>query len=77
MMLPTRWTGRGRIFVQRSVCSHFIVISGIGFYHRRKCVSPRTTIWFAHSRRIDPINLSAKPFCQGESRRRCSPAPTR
>src|SRR5215467_3777374 len=22
--------------------------------------------WSTHSRRIDPINLSAKPFCQGE-----------
>ena len=55
-----------RIFVQRSVRSHFIVISGIGFRTRRKCVSPSTTILSTHSRRIDPINLSAKPFCQGE-----------
>jgi DNA-binding CsgD family transcriptional regulator len=23
-------------------------------------------IWSVHSRRIDPISLSAKPFCQGE-----------
>src|SRR5260221_10693438 len=29
-------------------------------------MSPSTTIWSTHSRRIDPINLSAKPFCQGE-----------
>src|SRR5258708_4787578 len=33
---------------------------------RRKCASPKTTIVSTHSRRIDPINLSAKPFCQGE-----------
>ena len=33
---------------------------------RRKCASPKTTIWSTYSRRIDPINLSAKPFCQGE-----------
>src|SRR5260221_10316149 len=33
---------------------------------RRKCASPKTTTWSTHSRRIDPISLSAKPFCQGE-----------
>src|SRR6266700_6864228 len=33
---------------------------------RRKCASPKTTRWSTHSRRIDPISLSAKPFCQGE-----------
>jgi AhpD family alkylhydroperoxidase len=33
---------------------------------RRKCASPKTTRWLTHSRRIDPISLSAKPFCQGE-----------
>src|SRR5438874_7281891 len=33
---------------------------------RRKCASPKITIWSTHSRRIDPISLSAKPFCQGE-----------
>ena len=32
----------------------------------RRCASPKTTIWSTHLRRIDPINLSAKPFCQGE-----------
>jgi putative tryptophan/tyrosine transport system substrate-binding protein len=30
------------------------------------CASPKTITWSTHSRRIDPINLSAKPFCQGE-----------
>jgi hypothetical protein len=24
-------------------------------------------MWSRHSRRIDPINRSAKPFCQGEA----------
>src|SRR5438876_7433541 len=33
---------------------------------RRKCASPKTTTWSTHSRRIEPISLSAKPFCQGE-----------
>jgi len=28
--------------------------------------SPKATTWSTHSRRIDPISLSAKPFCQGE-----------
>src|SRR6202030_1412615 len=33
---------------------------------RRRCTSPRTMMWSTHSRRIDPISRSAKPFCQGE-----------
>src|ERR1700757_100305 len=36
------------------------------FRIRRRCASPKTTAWSKHSRRIDPINRSAKPFCQGE-----------
>src|SRR6476660_2965542 len=34
---------------------------------RRRCTSPRTVMWSRHSRRIDPISRSAKPFCQGEA----------
>src|ERR1700751_982247 len=34
---------------------------------RRRCTSPRTMMWSKHSRRIDPISRSAKPFCQGEA----------
>src|SRR5260221_9205501 len=34
---------------------------------RRRCTSPRTMMWSRHSRRIDPISRSAKPFCQGEA----------
>src|SRR5450759_4523950 len=34
---------------------------------RRRCASPKTTKWSTHSRRIDPISRSAKPFCQGEA----------
>jgi hypothetical protein len=34
---------------------------------RRRCASPKTTQWSTHSRRIDPISRSAKPFCQGEA----------
>src|ERR1019366_201473 len=30
---------------------------------RRRCSSPKTTKWSTHSRRIDPISRSAKPFC--------------
>src|SRR6476620_7997421 len=33
---------------------------------RRRCPSPETMTWSKHSRRIDPISRSAKPFCQGE-----------
>src|ERR1700674_456290 len=35
---------------------------------RRRCASLKTMMWSKHSRRIDPINRSAKPFCQGDSR---------
>jgi hypothetical protein len=31
------------------------------------CASPKTITWSKHSRRIDLINRSAKPFCQGEA----------
>src|SRR5260221_6004021 len=34
---------------------------------RRRCTSPRPMMWSSHSRRIDPISRSAKPFCQGEA----------
>src|SRR5450432_2141007 len=34
---------------------------------RHRCASPKTTMWSTHSRRIDPISRSAKPFCQGEA----------
>jgi hypothetical protein len=27
----------------------------------------QTMMWSTHSRRIDPISRSAKPFCQGEA----------
>src|SRR5882762_6436302 len=32
----------------------------------RRCRSPNTTTWSRHSRRIEPISLSAYPFCHGE-----------
>ena len=34
---------------------------------RRRCASPKTIMWSTHSRRIEPINRSAKAFCQGEA----------
>jgi hypothetical protein len=52
--------------VQRSVRSGRIIVGGVRI--QRRCASPKTTIWSTHSRRIDPINLSAKPFCQGKPR---------
>src|SRR6202047_1441160 len=32
----------------------------------RRCRSPNTTTWSRHSRRIEPISLSAYAFCHGE-----------
>ena len=54
------------VFAKRPMSPQLVIISGILVRIRRKCASPTTTIWSTHSRRIDPINLSAKPFCQGE-----------
>jgi hypothetical protein len=30
-------------------------------------LAQETMMWSKHSRRIDPISRSAKPFCQGEA----------
>src|SRR5712664_3393870 len=34
-----------------------------------RCRSPDTTTWSRHSRRIEPVSLSAYAFCHGETRR--------
>src|ERR1019366_8834998 len=49
------------------MCSYAVVVVSVDFRIRRRCASPKTTTWSKHSRRIDPINRSAKPFCQGEA----------
>ena len=54
------------VFAKRPMSPQPVIISGILRRIRRRCASPKTTTWSTHSRRIDPINLSAKPFCQGE-----------
>src|SRR6266700_5107819 len=58
-------TDRG-VLVERPMSPQLIIIGGILRQTRHKCASPKTTRWSTHSRRIDPISLSAKPFCQGE-----------
>src|ERR1700736_4069361 len=48
--------------VMKQDCSNrLIILEPVADFHR-----PKTITWSKHSRRIDPINRSAKPFCQGE-----------
>src|SRR5258706_7142015 len=47
--------------------SNRVVIASIGFQDPTQMHSPKTMMWSTHSRRIDPISRSAKPFCQGEA----------
>ena len=60
-------TREWRILVQRQVSSRFDVIASVRFQNLTQMASPRTMMWSTHSRRIDPISRSAKPFCQGEA----------
>ena len=64
--LRAGWRDGSERLCQETDESQLVIISGILVRIRRKCASPTTTIWSTHSRRIDPINLSAKPLCQGE-----------
>ena len=54
------------VFVERPMSPQLIIIGGVlrqnPAYVRFAQNNDRST----HSRRIDPISLSAKPFCQGE-----------
>ena len=53
------------VFAKRPMSPQLVIVGGF-VRIRRKCASPKTITWSTHSRRIDPISLSAKPFCQGE-----------
>ena len=56
-----------RILVQGSMRSDVAVIVRIGSQDLARVTQPKTMMWSRHSRRIDPISRSAKPFCQGEA----------
>ena len=66
----TTGTGRldgarlGRVLAEREVRSRPLVVHDARST-RRRCCSLKTITWSRHSRRIDPINLSAYEFCQG------------
>src|SRR5467141_3023904 len=47
--------------------SDVVIVASYDCRIRRRCTSPKTMMWSTHSRRIDPISRSAKPFCQGEA----------
>lgn len=49
------------------VRSDVVVIASIGSQDPAQMCLAKTSKWSTHSRRIDPISLSAKPFCQGEA----------
>jgi hypothetical protein len=61
------WARNRRILVQRSVRSDAIVIVDVGFQDPTQMHLAQAMMWSTHSRRIDPISRSAKPFCQGEA----------
>jgi hypothetical protein len=50
------------VLVERSMCPQLVIMVAYYVRIRRKCASPKTTTWSTHSRRIDPISLSAKPL---------------
>src|SRR6266571_9472267 len=54
------------VLVERPMSPQLIIKAAYFVSIRRKCASPKTTTWSTHSRRIEPISLSAKPFCQGK-----------
>src|SRR6476619_7661180 len=56
----------GRVFVQRPVRPNAVIVACIGAQHAPQMPSPTTMMWSRHSRRMDPISRSAKPFCQGD-----------
>jgi len=56
-----------RILVQGQVCSAFVVIAGVGRKDPAQMTLAEETVWSRHySLRIEPISLSAYPFCQGD-----------
>jgi hypothetical protein len=50
------------VFVERSMGPQLVIVAAYLVRIRRKCASPKTTIWPTHSCRIDPI----KPFGEGQ-----------
>ena len=64
--LRAGWRDGSERLCQETDESQLVIVGGIFVRIRRKCASPKTITWSTHSRRIDPISLSAKPFCQGE-----------
>ena len=55
-----------RILVQRQVRSAFVVIAGVGRSDPAQMALAEDNRMIKHSLRIEPISLSAYPFCQGD-----------
>ncbi len=56
-----------RILVEGPMSPQLVIVGSILPQNPAQMGLPKTTTWSTHSRRIDPISRSAKPFCQGEA----------
>jgi hypothetical protein len=59
------WPSVRCIFVERQVSSRPVIVGEVAGQDGRRWRSPRTRTWSRHSRRIEPMSLSAKGFCHG------------
>jgi hypothetical protein len=53
------------VLVERPMSPQLVIVGGILRQNPTQVSFAPATIWSTHSRRIDPISLSAKPFRQG------------
>ena len=63
---PLNLASAGRVLSQRNVNTPFIIIAGVFRKNSPEVLGVEHDQMISAPRRIDPINLSAKQFCQGE-----------
>ena len=63
---PLNLASAGRVLSQRNVNASCIIIDGVFRKNSPKVLGVEHDQMISAPRRIDPINLSAKQFCQGE-----------
>ena len=63
---PLVWTNHWRILGQSEMRSHMVVVGSISLEDPAQMVLAQDYDVVQKSRRIEPISLSACPFCQGE-----------
>ena len=64
---PLDWTNQGRVLGQGKMRPHVVVVGSIGLEDPSQMVLAQDhDVVQALPRRIEPISLSAWPFCRGE-----------